>query len=243
MTAGLYGAIGVMAALRNVEVSGGCGQVVDVPLLDPLIAILGPQAANYRLTGTVKQRSRQPFFEQRSSQCLSHPRQPMALPLRIHAGDGRTSVSSDRSRRSNYGSTVSDQSLRLENVESLDTIIADFVAEKTQAECLNFFENASTTVGPIYDMRDIELDPHFHEEYCCGTSGSGNGFDTCTHHLPSSCEHPGVFRNAAPEIGEHTLEVMGELGYTDSAIAELRESGTIKLWMPTDSEGALEGGE
>src|SRR5215213_10027360 len=55
--AGLYGATGVMIALREVEVNGGKGQVIDLPLLDPLFAILGPQAANFRLTGKLKPRS------------------------------------------------------------------------------------------------------------------------------------------------------------------------------------------
>ena len=51
MTAGLYGAIGILAALRQVEVSRGLGQVIDIPLLDPLFSILGPQTANFRITG------------------------------------------------------------------------------------------------------------------------------------------------------------------------------------------------
>src|SRR5436190_12125706 len=55
--AGLYGASAVLIALREVEVNGGRGQVIDLPLLDPLFHILGPQAANYRLTGKVKPRS------------------------------------------------------------------------------------------------------------------------------------------------------------------------------------------
>ena len=55
--AGLYGAAGVMIALREVEKNGGRGQVIDLPLLDPLFAVLGPQAANYRLTGKVKPRT------------------------------------------------------------------------------------------------------------------------------------------------------------------------------------------
>jgi formyl-CoA transferase len=49
--AGLYGAAAVMVALRVVEVNGGQGQVIDLPLLDPVFAVLGPQAASYRLTG------------------------------------------------------------------------------------------------------------------------------------------------------------------------------------------------
>ena len=57
MTAGLYGAVGVLAALRQVETNSGLGQVIDIPLLDPFFAILGPQAANYRITEKVKQRT------------------------------------------------------------------------------------------------------------------------------------------------------------------------------------------
>src|SRR5678815_4712313 len=55
--AGLYGASAVLIALREVEVNGGLGQVIDLPLLDPLFHVLGPQAANYRLTGKVKPRT------------------------------------------------------------------------------------------------------------------------------------------------------------------------------------------
>src|SRR5947207_13339800 len=46
--AGVFGASAALIALREVECNGGRGQVVDLPLLDPLFAVLGPQAAAYR---------------------------------------------------------------------------------------------------------------------------------------------------------------------------------------------------
>ena len=55
--AGLYGASAAMIALRAAEGDNGAGQVIDLPLLDPLVAILSPQAANYRLTGETRQRT------------------------------------------------------------------------------------------------------------------------------------------------------------------------------------------
>ncbi|MGH9679082.1 MAG: CaiB/BaiF CoA transferase family protein, partial [Candidatus Acidiferrales bacterium] len=55
--AGLYGAAMAMIALREVEHNGGRGQVVDLPLLDPLFGLLGSHAANYRLTGKVHPRT------------------------------------------------------------------------------------------------------------------------------------------------------------------------------------------
>ena len=50
MVAGLYGAYSVMIALREVE-KGGKGQVIDLPLLDPIVSILGPEAAIYQVSG------------------------------------------------------------------------------------------------------------------------------------------------------------------------------------------------
>ena len=50
MVSGLYGAYAVMVALRVVE-RGGRGQVIDLPLLEPMISVLGPDAAIYRVSG------------------------------------------------------------------------------------------------------------------------------------------------------------------------------------------------
>src|SRR5438094_4872732 len=56
--AGLYGASAAMIALREVETNSGKGQVIDLPLLEPLFTIMGPQAAVLRLTGKLKPRTR-----------------------------------------------------------------------------------------------------------------------------------------------------------------------------------------
>src|SRR6516162_1089084 len=49
MVAGLYGAFAVMVALRRVEVEGGGGQVIDLPLLDPLFSFIATEAPIYNL--------------------------------------------------------------------------------------------------------------------------------------------------------------------------------------------------
>src|SRR5881392_1961634 len=50
MVAGLYGAFSVMVALRRVEVEGGAGQVIDLPLLDPLFSFIAVEAPIYNMT-------------------------------------------------------------------------------------------------------------------------------------------------------------------------------------------------
>ena len=56
MVAGLYGANAVLIALREIEQRGGTGQVIDLPLLDPIFSILGPEAAIYQLTQQIEPR-------------------------------------------------------------------------------------------------------------------------------------------------------------------------------------------
>ena len=56
-TAGAYGAFATLVAVREVETNGGKGQVIDVSLLEPLFAMMGPQAASYRASGKVRPRT------------------------------------------------------------------------------------------------------------------------------------------------------------------------------------------
>jgi len=44
----------VLVALREVEINGGTGQVLDLPLFDPLFSMLGRRPPNHKLTGDVE---------------------------------------------------------------------------------------------------------------------------------------------------------------------------------------------
>src|SRR5580692_1216885 len=56
MVAGLYGAMAVLVALREVEVEGGQGQVIDLPLIDPLFSFIAVEAPVYGLTQAIRAR-------------------------------------------------------------------------------------------------------------------------------------------------------------------------------------------
>jgi crotonobetainyl-CoA:carnitine CoA-transferase CaiB-like acyl-CoA transferase len=224
--AGLYGAIGVMVALREVEVNGGKGQVIDLPLLDPLFHVLGPQAANYRLTGKVKPRTGSrstnsgPRNAYRASDgkyvALSASTQKMAE--RVMTSIGRPDLIADLRFRTNAD--------RVKNAAELDAIIGEFVAARTQAENVAFFEKAEVTIGPIYDITQILEDPHFIErEVIADYPDAEMGSFPMHHVVPRLEATPGSIRTPAPALGQHNRELLAEVGVDDGQYAKLLARG------------------
>jgi formyl-CoA transferase len=226
--AGLYGASAAMIALREVEVRGGRGQVIDLPLLDPLFAILSPQAANYRLTGEVKPRtgSRSTNSAPRNAyRCrdglyvgLSGSIQRMAE--RLFRAIGRPDLVDDPRFRTNAD--------RLRNVEALDAIIGAFIAERTQAENVAFFEAAEVTIGPINDARQLVEDPHvIARELIADYPDPDMGAIPMHHVVPRLQGTPGAIRTPAPRLGEHNRALMAEVGIADDAYGDLVRDGIL----------------
>ena len=210
--AGLNGAAATLIALRAAE-RGGKGQVIDLPLLDPLFAVLGPQAANYRLTGKVKARtgSRSTNSGPRNVyRCkegkyvgLSASTQKMAE--RLFRAIGREDLVDDPRYRSN--------AQRVQRAEELDAIIGAFIAQRTQAENVGFFEKAEVTIGPIYDIAQILEDPHVIErELLADYPDADMGAFPMHHVVPRLSATPGSIRTPAPKLGEHNRELLAELG-------------------------------
>ena len=210
--AGLYGAAAAMVALREAAKKGGRGQVIDLPLLDPLFAIVGPQAANYRLTGEVKPRtgSRSTNTAPRNVyRCkdgkyvgLSASTQKMAE--RTFRAIGRADLVDDPRYRTNAG--------RVTHAAELDAIIGAFVSRRTQAANVAFFDRAEVTIGPIYDVTQIVKDPHILErELLADYPDAEMGQFPMHHVVPRLLGTPGSIRTPAPRLGQHNRELVSEL--------------------------------
>lgn len=224
--AGLYGASAAMIALREAEQENGRGQVIDLPLLDPLFAILSPQAANYRLTGTVKPRTGSRSTNSAPRNCyrcsdglyvaLSGSTQGMAE--RLLRAIGRPELVSDPRFATNAE--------RLKNADALDAIVGEFIAQRTQKENVAFFEQAEVTVGPIYDIRQILEDPHFQQrEILADYPDAEMGALPMHTVVPRLSGTPGAIRSPAPRLGEHNRAILAEVGIDDRMYASLVEAG------------------
>jgi len=224
--AGLHGAAAAMIALREVETNGGAGQVIDLPLLEPLFNILGPQAANFRLTGKVKARTgnRSTTTAPRNAYrtkdghwvCLSASIQKMAE--RLFRAIGHPELIDDPRYATNSG--------RLRHAEELDAIIGGFIAKRTQAENIAHFEQAEVTIGPVYDIAQILEDPHVIERELIADYPDPDMGEFPMHHVvPRLSGTPGAIRAPAPKPGEHNRALLAEAGVNEAAYRKLVAAG------------------
>jgi crotonobetainyl-CoA:carnitine CoA-transferase CaiB-like acyl-CoA transferase len=212
MVAGLQGAYATMVALREAERPGGQGQIIDLSLLEPLHSILGPDAAAYRVTGSVPPRSGnrssnsapRSVFATSDGGWVALSASTQSMVERLFAAIERPDLIDDIRFRSNAD--------RLENVEPLEAIIQEFIAERTVEENLAHFEAAQVTVGPVYDAAQFETDPHVKERGIL-VEGPGGGPQSIPMHAvaPRLSHTPGSIRRPAPRLGEHDEEILGPL--------------------------------
>jgi formyl-CoA transferase len=226
--AGLYGASAAMIALREAEKKGGRGQVIDLPLLDPLFTLVGPQAANYRLTGKAKPRTGsrstntapRNVYRCRDGRYVGLSASTQKMAERTFRAIGREDLVSDARYKTNAE--------RVQRAEELDAIIGAFVAQRTQAENVAFFEKAEVTIGPIYDVTQIVEDPHILErELLADYPDADMGQFPMHPVVPRLLGTPGSIRTPAPRLGQHNGEILKSLGLKASDIKSLKEKGIV----------------
>jgi formyl-CoA transferase len=117
---------------------------------------------------------------------------------------------------------------RVKRAEALDAIIGAFVAQRTQAENVAFFEAAEVTIGPIYDVAQIVEDPHILErELLADYPDADMGQFPMHHVVPRLMGTPGSIRTPAPRLGAHNGVLLEELGIGRAEIKNLKAKGVI----------------
>ena len=230
MIAGLYGAFAVMVALRRVEVEGGGGQVIDLPLLDPIFSFIATEAPIYRLTGEIRPRtgsrsettSPRNVFRTKDGRYIGISASIQAMSERLFRAIGREDMIADPRFRTN--------SDRVRHAEECEAPIVEFIAARTLDENMTAFAAAEVTAAPVYDIDQFLADPHVQErEIVVEVPDPDLGHIAMHNIIPRLSETPGRLRTPAPGLGEHTAEILGQFGIDRATLEGLAREGVIGL--------------
>jgi crotonobetainyl-CoA:carnitine CoA-transferase CaiB-like acyl-CoA transferase len=225
MIAGLYGAFATVTALRARDQGAARGQVIDLTLLESMFSVLGPEAAIYRATGVVKERTG-------SGSNISAPRNVYrcadgkyvaisgsteTMARRILETIGRADMLADARFRTN--------SARVAHRPLVDAAVGGWFAARPREAALASMRAAGVTAGPVYDIADAVADPHFRERVLVEVADADLGSLPMHDIVPRLSATPGAWRRPAPALGEHTDAVLGEAGFDADAIARMRREG------------------
>lgn len=217
MIAGIYGAAGVLTALRVAEKEGR-GQVVDLSLFEPIFSVISSEAAKSSLTGqaTMRAGNQSSHTAPRNIYLCSDGKHVamsgsmQSMAMRILDTIGRPELKTDVRFETNDG--------RVKNRDELDGIISAFIGSKTQDENLALFEAAGVTVGPVCSVLDLLDHPYALErEAIVELEDKDIGSVPMHNIVPRLSESPGGFRYPAPRVGEHTSEILAELKSLEAA--------------------------
>lgn len=109
----------------------------------------------------------------------------------------------------------------------ISAVMAAWCAGRTRDAVLAALAGARIPAGPVYSPQEALEDAHIRASGIlqpCALPGSGQPFPLARHPVDLSDMPPPPAR-PAPGLGEHTDEILGALGYSPDAVAELRASG------------------
>ena len=113
--------------------------------------------------------------------------------------------------------------------EVISERLARWCAERTSKEVLEAMEAVRLPAGPVLSPQEVLEDPHIAAKGLFQPV-SYPGLDKPAPLMKTPVElsrTPGEIRTRAPTLGEHTDQIMGELGYSDAEIAQLREKRVV----------------
>ena len=112
---------------------------------------------------------------------------------------------------------------RIEKRDEVNKIVADYIGATDRDPLIEHLLDYEVPVGPINNVADIFADPHIQERgNLVEIEADGVGPVTMMGVLPRLSETPGELRHAGPKFGEHTDQILTEMGLTAQEIADLR---------------------
>jgi formyl-CoA transferase len=225
--AALHGVIGALLALHAVK-NGARGQVIDVALYESVFNCMESLLPEYDAQRYIRERSGSALPGIAPSNlypCADGAYVLIAgnadsLFRRLMGAIGREDLRDDPALARNDG--------RAAQMTRIDDAIAAWTRERTQAEVLAAMEAAEVPAGRIYSAADIAADPHYAARGMIEEIIASDGEPLKVPGIvPKLSETPGAIRTQAPRLGEHTDQVLREIGYSDVEISRLRDARII----------------
>lgn len=226
--AGLYGAFGVMAALKARETTGE-GQVVDVGLYETIFRILDELAPAYDMFGFVRQRMGaatvnvvpHSHYPTRDDRWVAIACTNDKIFARLAALMGRSEVAGDGI----YGTIERREADRA----AVDDMVTAWTRAHTQREVIELCDGGEVPCGPVAAIDEIFDNPQY--------AARGNiariadprvGELAVPNVVPRLTDTPGGIEWLGQAVGQCNREIYGEwLGLTDDELADLERDGVI----------------
>src|SRR5881296_4033152 len=222
-------AFGVASAALAHRLRTGRGQHLDVSLLASTLALLPDPVAHYFDSGQRPARAgnRNPYLSPAEAfrtkdgwvqVVIMNPEQY----ARFSRALGDESLASDPK----FGTNDS----RVAHHDEFKARVERALARETTARWVARFEVEQVAAGPIYEFDEVFEDPQVkHLGLVAEVEQPGYGLARMLAFPVRASATPGAIRRPAPLLGEHTAEVLGELGLPKSEIDRLAAAGVVAL--------------
>ena len=227
MGAGVFAVTGILAALNHREKTGR-GQYIDVSMHDVQVSYLSHQAMNYIATGDNPMRAGSAHANLAPYQAFEASDSYFVL------GVGNDKLWGDFCRKIGKKELVDVARFRtnperMKNLNELVSILANLFKENSSDYWVRLAREAGVPAAPILEVSQVLSDKHVAaREMLMEVVSPKSGKKMKLLGIPVKfSETKTSIRSVPPALGEHTTEILGQLGYSNEQISVLKLTGAI----------------
>jgi crotonobetainyl-CoA:carnitine CoA-transferase CaiB-like acyl-CoA transferase len=223
--AGIYAAFGILAAVIAREKTGK-GQEVQTSLVDSVVSVLSYLSAEYLAWGKTPKRFGNdhpvlcPYGTfQAADGYINIAPSGEHMWERLAESLGLNDLTQDPRFKTNE--------LRLQNRQELNRRVNEITANRTMGEWIEFLNKEGVPCGPINTIAQALEDPQIRHQKMVLEVEQPTGTMRILGFPVKLSDTPAALQRPAPQLGEHTAEILATIGYSENEIQEIKKRGAI----------------